>query len=254
MSWLHVGASVPGPRKKPVRQAEGCDDVCYSDTLPASSGDSILRIFVADGAGSVTFGELGAKTAIGAAIELSASVGDKDFECTEKFGKTLLDGIQRKIRQVAKKKGVLQSDLACTFQAVIAFHDKMLVIQVGDGASVALVNGEWKLIGSPVNGDSIDITEFVTADQIQSDKAVAVIHGVATRVASMTDGMTRFGIELATRKVHEPYFRSMFEPLTNPNISNGKDLEPSLIEYLSNEQLNDYSQDDRTLVLAVRVT
>ena len=63
----------------------------------------------------------------------------------------------------------------------------------------------------------------------------------------LTDGIQLLAVRYADNTAHEPFFEPLFEFAENPNSSNAE-----LEEFLRSERVCERTDDDKTLVLAVR--
>jgi hypothetical protein len=71
-------------------------------------------------------------------------------------------------------------------------------------------------------------------------------------LALLTDGLQMLALNYSEGRVHDPFFRPMFNLLRDSET--GETLEQPLIVFLDSKRVNDRTDDDKTLFLATRRT
>jgi hypothetical protein len=72
-------------------------------------------------------------------------------------------------------------------------------------------------------------------------------------LAAFTDGIERIALDLSGQAAHQPFFKGIIQPLdqlTNAGVD--RDLSRKLLSYLDSAAINQRTEDDKTLILAVR--
>jgi len=134
--WQVVAASVPGTSH--VKNKQLCQDAHYWQSLP----DNVLVLAVADGAGSASWGKVGAMVAVEAAIEniSKKKIGTRSL-ADDAIVRSLLVEALRAAKEAVEEEAVAcekrPPDLASTLIIAIASPEIVGVAQVGDGVAVA---------------------------------------------------------------------------------------------------------------------
>jgi hypothetical protein len=122
------------------------------------------------------------------------------------------------------------------------------VARVGDGV-VVLRSGETSLdiVGEPPGG-CLNVTTFVTSDDGVRTAALDVRTADALAgVAVLTDGLALAAVDLASGTPHRGFFDPLFAYAAGADASPG-----ALADFLRSPPLDGRTDDDRTLVLALR--
>jgi hypothetical protein len=140
-------------------------------------------------------------------------------------------------------------DLATTLIAVALTDDCLAWAHIGDGA-IAAFDHEDNLLASgwPVNGSYLDETVFLTSDNYEQLAVHRVLRDSHIRsLVMLTDGLELIALDFRARSPFVPFFRSMIDFARRDDAS-----EQALVDFLSSPQVNAKTDDDKTLLLAVR--
>ena len=100
----------------------------------------------------------------------------------------------------------------------------------------------------PQVGEYANTTWFVTSADFEQ---MLQVRGEAVdEVALFTDGLQMMALHFATRSVHRPFFEPLFAALRG--AAQPEDLVVPLRAFLDSPAVNERTDDDKTLVLAVR--
>lgn len=102
----------------------------------------------------------------------------------------------------------------------------------------------------PQMGEYANQTYFLTDSCFESHLRAELIEGKVARLALLTDGLQRLALHEATRSVHAPFFNPLFARLAG--ATNPAELALPLRRWLASKPINERTDDDKTLVLAVR--
>jgi serine/threonine protein phosphatase PrpC len=235
----------------------GCQDFAgYKKLLDHSS---ILVGAVADGAGSARFSEIGSQQAVESAVkffkELVEESGTEEFgqqPPSEERAKEWFTNLQHQVlenfRQISQRESYSCDDLACTLLVFIATPDWMAAMQTGDGFIVARYpEGDYELLFRPDKGEYINETTFVTSKAAIDDMQVKVIEKELSFICVATDGLERVA-HLRGWKPYKPFFQPLEDYLTN--AEDPEQESEYLEQFLDSEQLNQRTNDDKTILLA----
>lgn len=251
MTWRLVYASEVGTSHG--YSGAPCQDSSWAkvDTLP--NNQTLLSIFVADGAGSARLGGEGAELAMEAAAKFIADKIGSEFGLSDGLARELAMAVRQKIRSAAEESGLKPRDYACTLLGVLVTPHATLAIQIGDGAVVIDVSGVLELAVTPMAGEYANQTHFVTDDDAVDLLQTKLYPERAARVAAFTDGIQRLALNMATNKPHEGFFAPFFGGLAKAAADQEDQLHELLRKFLNSTPVNDRTDDDKTLALAVWV-
>lgn len=250
MSWRTVSASVVGTSH--IDNGSGCQDSCIAFVESVATKPSLLSIFVADGAGSAACGGEGAELAIEAAAGFTSNAYiNADHELDEGFAVGCIDAVRRRIFAAADKAGRPARDYACTFLALLTTANFTMAMQIGDGG-IVLDTGEGLHVPIvPMSGEYANMTNFVTDENALDVIITKVYRQAASRVAVFSDGIQRLAMNMATNTPHEPFFLPFFQTLAITSSEKDDQLHDALVTFLGSAEVNDRTDDDKTLVIAI---
>jgi hypothetical protein len=243
--WRLLGASLRGTSH--IASELPCQDAHREMVLPGGT----LVIAVADGAGSALRAEEGARCAVEAsvshvALRLRDTVPQDAPAC-----EALLDGALQAARAAlqALAAGGPLGELASTLLLTVVTRQWLAVLQVGDGAVACREASGALSMASQGGGDGyVNETTFLTSHDCLAEAHKTVRPGAdITGVAVMSDGIQLLAVHHATHAAHEPFFRPLFEFARNPNSTDAE-----LAQFLGSERVCERTDDDKTLVIAVR--
>ena len=253
--WVALGVSVVGTSH--VARGVPCQDAHAGVVLD----DGTMLLAVADGAGSARFAAEGAphavQTVIGwVASELAAGPPETD----EAWRGLLMDALARTRVALedlaAEMEGAALRDFATTLLLAVITRETLATLQVGDGAIVLRsASGEDKelhVLTPQAVGEYVNETTFceVTSEDAVERVLIAVNASAPVDAVSMfTDGVQFLAVESRSNLAHGPFFAPLFA------FAGQAEADPEeLTSMLSADRVNELTDDDKTLVLAVRVT
>lgn len=252
MSWRVVAASEVGTSH--VYTSTPCQDSCWAqvDTLP--SGQPVLSIFVADGAGSAVQGGEGAELAIQAAADfLSGLTTQTDFALTEDVAYQCVDAIRTRLLRQAEMQQLRPRDFACTFLGLVSTTHATLVMQIGDGGMALDVGNGLEVPVVPMSGMYANMTHFIT-DEDAVVQMVTKRYGQPVKCAAVfSDGLQRLALNLTDNTVHEPFFTPLFGVMAKVTEDQEEQLQGALVRFLSSDSINERTDDDKTLAMALAI-
>lgn len=211
-----------------------------------------LAIFVADGAGSAECAEQGAEIAVEAAkAYFDALMHEPEFGLSDLLAVEFIKAIRERIYSTAATEGKTARDFACTFLGLISSDLGTLTFQVGDGGIVLDVGNGLELAIPPMGGEYANMTYFVTDEDAIDHLETKVFAGHVERAAVFSDGVQRMAINLVDQTPHEPFFAPFFGVLATIDEAKRCQLKPALVRFLSSDQVNMRTDDDKSMVVAV---
>lgn len=249
--WVIVSASRCGTSH--IRRGEKRQDAFTA--FRAGLAHEWLVAIASDGAGSAKKGGQGA-------VLICRTLGQEAREHLHS-GRGLpsdedvwswVDAARDRISAAAERRQLTSRDFAATLVLVISNGTETVAAHIGDGAAVACSDaGQWEAISWPEGGEYAGTTFFAT-DNPEPRMRITRPSRPYSSVALFTDGLERLILDLANRTPHGPFFERMTAPLRD---ARGREAERSLSKnlgaYLDGEAINARTDDDKTLILAVRV-
>ena len=250
--WQAIGAAVQGLAHQ--KQDLPCQDALKYSCLPGG----ILLVALADGAGSATYAELGAQAAVQASMDwlLTSLEKNQPIECCE-WAEVIWETFQaarNALEQLGEEHNKPLRSFATTLTCLVATPDQLIVGQLGDGAVVAVGEDEGlKTVTTLQRGEYANETNFLTQDQALDLVATQVIDEQVQALAVMSDGLTRLALKRPDNEPHPPFFKPLFAFVESSASSNDPvQANAALIEFLTSPRVCERTDDDKTLVIALR--
>lgn len=249
VSWRVIGAAVQGVSH--ARNGLPCQDAQGYRRLP----DGTLLVALADGAGSATRSDEGARCAVETALKVLAGEleGEALQDRLDQIG--LLLGAftlaRQAVLELAEDTDETARSFATTLSLVVLKEGLLAVGQLGDGVVVARQpDGELFVASPQQRGEYANETYFLTQEDALEKVDVQVFEQDIEALAVMSDGLARLALRLPSQEPHAPFFGPLFAFLTS--IEAEEEGEVKLRDFLSSERICARTDDDKALVLAVR--
>ncbi len=251
-AWGVLGASVVGTS----HTARGllCQDAHQGLLLDDGTAEGTLIVAVADGAGSAARSGEGALEAVRASTQFLAGCFRSGRPIDDHAWEALLCGAmlhaRRALEELAAATGeATLRDFASTLLLTVATETHVAALQLGDGAIVfRSPAGALEVLAPPAAGEYVNETTFLTAPDPAAHAVLTVRPAAAVDgLALLTDGLQALALELATNTAHAPFFAPLFDYVAQQE-ADGEEL----VALLASDRVNDRTDDDKTLVLAVR--
>jgi hypothetical protein len=243
-AWHVVGASVQGTAH--ARLGVPCQDAHVWRVLP----DGTLVLAIADGAGSAARSLEGAQAAVQAALDaMTGGLASPEPCQPEALLRDVFARARASVAALAAGADTPLPQFATTLMAALVTTDGLSVASLGDGALVADAGGELRLASAlPQKGEYANETHFLTQDDALDFVQIARCDGPVRAVAATTDGLMRLALRLPDYLPHAPFFQPLFA-----FAGNGHDgAADELATFLASERVTARTDDDKTLVIAVR--
>jgi len=244
MTWRTAHASEPGT-------SHAVDGTPCQDFHLVDEAGEYLIIAVADGAGSARLAEVGARAACTWAVQhlkrVCATAIDVDSAVSAMRG--AFEAARLEVEEAAAHKGVLPRDLASTLQVALVGGGLAVFGQVGDGAVIYDTGTELILTHWPAQ-EAVNLTDFLTSAPLTETLSITLAHGPINRLVMMTDGLTHLLLDFRMRRPHLPALERLLGVCRS--APDPASLNDDLRRFLNSGPVNERSDDDKTLVLAVR--
>lgn len=251
--WRYIYASVVG--KAHLESGIPCQDASRVVLEPAADGGGVLILVAADGAGSAARALEGSQLACNAfwdAIIRYLQAGGAVTGITREVAQDLTHKIVDRLRYQAEAEGLELREFACTFLGALVGSNAAAFLQIGDGAIVVSESAGYRPVFWPQSGEYVNITHFVTDDEVDERLAFVVSDSPVDEVALLTDGLQALALRYATREAHIGFFLPLFERLRLEPEGEGESVKLELEAWLNSARVNERTDDDKTLILATR--
>ncbi len=239
--WKLIFGSVQGTSH--VQAEVPCQDYC-AGTI---NGTTLIAA-CADGAGSAEYSQLGSKAAVERFLEVASGASEPTTEQLEAW----VDSARARVLEVATENGLTPRQLACTFLAALVGDGWAAFAQLGDGIIVFDGPVGYDFAFWPDNGEYANTTHFLSEDNFRHHLRIEIIAQNISELAVLTDGLQMLALDIAGAKAHEPFFAPLFKTLRNGSDVAG--LQVALMEFMASKRVNDRTDDDKSLLLATRIS
>jgi len=215
------------------------------------SGEAIV-LAVADGAGTAEHSAEGAQRAVDQVLTtiLGEALPDDIPGWYALIGQAFSNA-REAVERVAREEDVELRQFASTLLCAVATTDQLVVGQLGDGTVVAqTVDGDLFAATAPQHGEYVNETLFLTMPDAL-DLVEITVHAQPVRaLAAFSDGLTRLAIKVVDNSPHAPFFDPLFGFCAQ--MEDESEARKHLAAFLDSDRVCARSDDDKTLVLAVR--
>ena len=248
-AWRVVSVSVQGTSH--VRDGKPCQDAHLWRVTPGG----LLIAAVADGAGSAPHSEIGSTCAVKAAVDDAADRLRDGFPYYDEDWRSLLSSVFQTARQAVEAAAAARPapprDLACTLLVAVATADFIVAAQVGDGAVIAhQAPNVYEPITTPSFGEYLNETVFLTSNDALAKMQCKVQRGAYTGLAMFSDGLQMQALRVPQGTPHAPFFNPLMRFMADADDT--AKAEEHLRRFLQAPRITDQTDDDLTLVLAIR--
>lgn len=266
-TWRVVRASVTGTRH--LQRGKGCEDICAHRFHEASS---LLVLAAADGAGSAMYAAQGAQVAVQTALVAAELflAGQREPDQSDQWDSILyfiLRAVRQQLEQLAggylhhsqtvpgENNGLFTvaspalDEFATTLLLAIVSPHWLATLQVGDGAIVIYQQDETIISLTPRSQHRyVNESFFVTDKGYLSEANYTSRFCPALRgVALLTDGLQGIAMHNQDNSPHVPFFEPLFH-----YVHESSSTEDELRRFLESEDVCEQTDDDKTLILAVK--
>ena len=253
--WSWIGACSTGSSH--IRAGTTCQDSASCIEL-AIRGEQTLLAIVSDGAGSAEYSAIGSRLVVGcfARCVIAHLQTNQAVEIiTKELVLHWLDNVRDHIFRSAELRAISPRHMAATLVGAIVFLNHAIVCHVGDGACVLRKKeeNEWQVASWPAHGEYASSTYFVTDDP-EPNLQFNLLEGEFNELAIFSDGIERLALDFVNGNAFAPFFEPMFAPLVSLGPGRDRGLSLSLRKYLNSPRVIERTDDDKSLILARRVT
>lgn len=247
--WRVIAASAPGAIH--LEKALPCQDAYAYCLLPGGE----LLAAVSDGAGSAERSREGAQMAVDAALAGLDALCRGEAPGNEAGWQTVITGlfdeIHQKLAALAGAEGNPLREFAATLTCALVTAEWLVVGQIGDGAAITEgVDSALFLAVPPQRGEYANEAYFLTQPEAMLFTVVYATRQPVRALALTTDGLLRLAFKLPEYKPYPGFFQPLFTFVRES--TDVTQAQAELAGFLVSERVSARSDDDKTLLLAVR--
>lgn len=212
--------------------------------------DGTVVAAVADGVGSMSLSDIGARVATGAAlasIVARLSEGRHVIDDEQVLREAVVDA-RAQLAAVADRAAIDQRELATTILLAVVRNGFVRTAHIGDGAMVGRVDGEWVVLSAPEQSRHVnDVTPLTSEAWEQALRIAAFDHVDAVYLVS--DGLERSCVSCSRGqqfRVNDGFFDPVHDAIRQANTVS--DATRLLGRTLGGSRLDAANDDDKTLV------
>jgi len=247
--WRVVGAAAAGTSHERL-------DLPCQDALAYQAGEHSLLVALSDGAGTAERSQYGAQTAVRAALDSLTAALDASLPAEQAGWQDTLCAAFTAARSALESLAEIEEQplraYAATLILAVATADRLAVAQLGDGAVVAGESPDKLfLVNRAQRGEYANETYFLTQEDALEQVQVSVYEKSVNLLAVMSDGLTRLAMQLPAQEPYLPFFQPLLAFAAHADEE--EQAAGHLVEFLTSERVCDRTDDDKSLVLAVRL-
>ncbi len=218
----------------------------------ADGGEAAIAI-VCDGAGSASCSDVGAEIVSNALRGIAGSfVSDYgSSEITPFEMREWVSEIRLRVANQAAAQDQESREYACTLVFVIATDAHTICGQIGDGAIILKNDDELSVAIWPANGEYANQTFFVTQDD-SHDRLQLMKVGPVSDFVVFSDGLQKLALNEAEKSAHAAFFEPLVRTVRASEELNATKGE--LEALLRSDRVNQRTDDDKSIVIACRIT
>jgi hypothetical protein len=247
--WRYTGLSVAGTS----HHHTGIP--CQDAHKIACIGDALVAV-VADGAGSVRHSGIASEFVVDATIaQIDAweNLPNNQDEW-QRMAAILVEGLYQQLTTKAVELNCPVREVATTWLVALITENAVAAAQIGDGAIVFGADSEHlNLLTFPEHGEYLNETVFLVSEGYQKHLQTVYIQEQVCRAALFSDGLQLLALTMTTSPPtpYLPFFHPLFEFLHS--VKDNAERERQLRNFLESPRVCSRTDDDKTLILAMRV-
>jgi hypothetical protein len=217
--------------------------------------DTLLAV-VADGCGSALRADEAATLSVRLTMDAlkcgAATISDADS--WQRFVQEHLTSLRRELQSIAHRSNSRLEDFATTLIFLVAGLDHLACAQIGDGATLyGTPEAEaLSILTHPDRGEYANESSFVTSADYLDHLQCRFVSTAANRIMAFSDGVQALALDMqrGTPEPHSPFCQPLFA--FAGEVSDPSEGRQALSEFLLSPRVLQRTDDDKTLVIAVR--
>jgi hypothetical protein len=234
-----------------LRDNSECQDT--SRCLTLGPRKDVLLAVVSDGAGSAKLGKQGSALTCRTITEIARNhFANSDVSPTDEDLWDWVDQCRERINLASQLRQATPRDFSATLVALLALPDETITLHIGDGAAVINTDGQWLVPSWPAHGEYASMTYFITDDPSADLKITRLPYRIDA-AAVFSDGIERLVLKFVDQTASASFFdkfATTVRTIKTPGCT--AQLNASLKQYLDSPTINERTDDDKSLIIAVR--
>ncbi|MET0396606.1 MAG: PP2C family serine/threonine-protein phosphatase [Longimicrobiaceae bacterium] len=238
-----------------MRANTPCQDASLIRVAGTGPDGRTLVLACSDGAGSATLSDRGSWMAVHSLVASATNYvaeGRRVADLREEDLAGWYRDAAWQLQMEADAERRPLRDYACTLLCAVIDGKAAAYAQLGDGAIVAGCGDDIVPVFWPQQGEYANTTFFITAPEHLERVQVRTGAEVPERVALMSDGLQNLALHLVERRAHPGFFSPLFRDLLRQPEGEAEALREPLRDFLDSPRINARTDDDKSLLLAVR--
>jgi hypothetical protein len=161
-----------------------------------------------------------------------------------------VDAARERVIEEAAAQCVIPRQLACTLLVAIVGTDWAVFAQIGDGVMIYNGDNGYEFVFWPDIGEYANTTRFLTDEDYRNHLKIDFKDRNINELALMTDGLQMLALDFKESRVHDRFFEPLFRTIRSNTDEDS--LQKSLLDFMDSKRVNDRTDDDKTLFLAIR--
>jgi len=252
MSWKCAASSVTG--RSHTDRGERGQDYSRAGTLQIADHTFFIGL-AADGAGSTTDGGRGAEIACETIWRCILDTLREETDLPGSSDDRVKEWVtlsRDAVKAEAETAGKRIRDYACTLLGVVCGDSWAVFFQIGDGAIVVTRDSGYETIFWPEQGEYANTTFFLSDEDCLEHLMIRHCTASPAEIALFTDGLQTLALSFVKKEAHAGFFAPLFLALRRDPGTEFSTFPQQLAGFLTRDDLSARSDDDKTLVLAVR--
>lgn len=165
-----------------------------------------------------------------------------------------IDELRDTIATTAARHDLQMRDFAATMLFAMSDARSLFIAHIGDGAIVRQddPDGLWECVSWPESGEYASTTFFVT-DNAGVRLRTATFEHSPHALALFSDGIERLVLDFASQTAPSGFFDTMSRAMKDSELPGAqRALSRQLHSYLGTPKINERTDDDKTMIVAVR--
>jgi hypothetical protein len=231
---------------------------CQDDAVYRSERNGSFVAAVSDGAGSGRLTHFASAVAVRSVtftlskrLRERCPMGADALRASLEIARDDIAALQRRFADAGV--GFTSSDFACTCLVVVIADGRLAMAQVGDGAVVASSRGRLECLSPQISREYVNESTFLNSRDAFSELHLAEMSATdISGIALMTDGVQHLAVRHLDNEPHPAFFDPLFEFAAAHSEAAATERNREIADFLDSEKVNAETDDDKTLLLAVR--
>ncbi|MEE4357327.1 MAG: PP2C family serine/threonine-protein phosphatase [Desulfococcaceae bacterium] len=249
--WRVIGTSVKGT--KHLDMDTPCQDAFYYKVLESGT----IIISVSDGAGSVPKAQEGSlfisENSVTFLEKHILGLNPHDKKTWKKVFRSAFQETRKALQKYASDSASALYDYAATLMLTVITENFVIGGLIGDCAAVVCKkNGELGSLCKAQKGEYANMTNFLTQKDAMSKLDIRVYQDSVQGISLISDGLSELALNISDNIPCSVFFHPFFNFARAVTDEYETQAETKLAAFLDSDRVNARTDDDKTLVIAVK--